>query len=309
MPRLNHHAPRHADALCNASKLLFVALASAASCVLAQFAWATSTAAHFISDSSGGAIHGGVLVDPPTDNWKDLSQAWAASAGAARCNVNVVVQDGDLSAEKEATPSVIAWDAADHKFALTQGALTVLVDSTRMMGLRAGVDVAVDRALTIEPALALRKEIPESPWPQLGVALRNQSEQWWIAIDPELGELALKSFVQKDDGPIIVLLVGKNGSLELTFNAQTATLRAATRRIESGPRVPPNAAIEWRMTFDAVPIPAEMLTLDVGDRRRVERLDDLPEPTPIKVDTELKDSTKPNAQLNPEIKSVPEIKP
>lgn len=295
--------------MCNASTRLFVALTSAVLFVLAQFAWATSTATHFIMDSLGGAIHGGVLVDSPTDNWKDLSQAWAASAGAARCKVNVVVQDGDLSAEKEAAPSVIAWDAADHKFALTQGALTVLVDSTRMMGLRAGVDVAVDRALTIEPAMALRKEIPESPWPQLGVALRNQSDQWWKAIDPELGELVLKSFVKKDDGSIIVLLEGKNGSLELTFNGQTSALRAATRRIESGPRVPPNAAIEWRMTFDAVPIPAEMLTLDVGDRRRVERLDDLPKPNPIKVDTELKDSTKPNAQLNPEIKSVPEIKP
>ncbi|MCE9619037.1 MAG: hypothetical protein K8R92_03910 [Planctomycetes bacterium] len=216
------------------------------------------------------------FADAAGDNWAALAKSWASSAGAARCKVTVAVQDGDLASERNAEASVIAWDASDRKFALEQDNLTVLVDPKRMRGIHKEMDAAVDRDAGTDPAVTFRQAIPESPWPQLGLALRGPSEDWWKAIDPELGVVALKSFVKKDDGTIIVLLAGSNGTLELTFVGEsTHALRAATRRIESGPRVPKNAALEWRMTFDPIEIPAGMLSLDVGDRRRVERLDDL----------------------------------
>ncbi len=218
------------------------------------------------------------IFDSALDQWAELATAWSTSSGAANCKVTVAVQDGDLASDRNAPTSVIAWDAADNKFSLARNSLTVVIDSKRLRAMRAGGDAAVDRVVTADPAIVFRQEIPESPWPQLGMALRNQSQFWWKDIDPELGEVAFKSLVKKDDGTIIVLLEGKFGSLELVFNGQTSTLFAATRRIESGPRVAKNAAIEWRMTFDSIEIPAGMLTLDVGDRRRVERLDDLQSP-------------------------------
>ena len=215
------------------------------------------------------------IFDSALDQWSELAKAWAASSGAANCKVTVAVQDGDLASDRNSPTSVIAWDATENKFSLARNSLTVVIDSKRLRAMRAGGDAAVDRVVTAEPAIVFRQEIPESPWPQLGMALRNQSDLWWKNIDPELGEVAFKSLVKKDDGTIIVMLEGKYGSLELVFNGQTSTLFAATRRIESGPRVAKNAAIEWRMTFDSIEIPSGMLTLDVGDRRRVERLDDL----------------------------------
>ena len=215
------------------------------------------------------------IFDSALDQWTELAKSWATSSGAANCKVTVAVQDGDLASDRNSPTSVIAWDATENKFSLARNALAVVIDSKRLRAMRAGGDAAVDRVVTAEPAIVFRQEIPESPWPQLGMALRNQSDLWWKNIDPELGEVAFKSLVKKDDGTIIVMLEGKYGSLELVFNGQTATLFAATRRIESGPRVAKNAAIEWRMTFDSIEIPSGMLTLDVGDRRRVERLDDL----------------------------------
>ena len=215
------------------------------------------------------------IFDSALDQWSELLKTWSTSSGAANCKVTVAVQDGDLASDRNAPTSVIAWDATENKFSLARNALMVVIDSKRLRAMQAGGDAAVDRVVTAEPAIVFRQEIPESPWPQLGMALRNQSDLWWKNIDPELGEVAFKSLAKKDDGTIIVMLEGKYGSLELVFNGQTSTLFAATRRIESGPRVAKNAAIEWRMTFDSIEIPSGMLTLDVGDRRRVERLDDL----------------------------------
>jgi len=256
------------------------------------------------------------IFDSALDQWSELAKAWATSSGAANCKVTVAVQDGDLASDRNAQASVIAWDASENKFSLTRNALTVVIDSKRLRAMRAGGDAAVDRVVTAEPAIVFRQEIPESPWPQLGMALRNQSDLWWKNIDPELGEVALKSLVKKDDGTIIVMLEGKYGSLELVFNGQTATLFAATRRIESGPRVAKNAAIEWRMTFDSIDIPAGMLTLDVGDRRRVERLDDLQSPVAKKESSkefksgmpgmqEVKPDSKPDSNSD----SKPAVKP
>ena len=244
------------------------------------------------------------IVDSALDQWSELAKAWSTSSGAANCKVTVVVQDGDLASDRNAPASVIAWDAAANTFSLARNALTVVIDSKRLRAMRAGGDAAVDRVVTVEPAIVFRQEIPESPWPQLGMALRNQSDLWWKNIDPELGEVALKSLVKKDDGTIIVMLEGKYGSLELVFNGQTSTLFAATRRIESGPRVAKNAAIEWRMTFDSIEIPAGMLTLDVGDRRRVERLDDL-QSAVVK-----KESSKEFKSVMPDMQEVkPDLKP
>ena len=248
-------------------------------------------------------------LDETDDRWTLLCQAWSATTGAARCKVVVAVQDGDLASEQEAAPCVIAWNGADHAFAFTQGSLRVLVDVRRIIGVRDGVSAAVDRPVTSDPASAWRQEIPESPWPQLGLALRNSSQQWWKEIDPELGVLALKSCVKKDDGTSIVLLTGKNGWLELTFNTEAAMLIAATRRIESGPRVPQHAAIEWRMVFDSQPIAAEMLTLKVGDLRRVERLNDLSQQSTPKADEGSKDASRSIKQPNSEPKTVPAPKP
>ena len=269
--------------------------------------------------------HAAAIVDPASrafifdsalDQWSALAKAWSTSSGAANCKVTVAVQDGDLASDRNAQASVIAWDASENKFSLARNALTVVVDFKRLRAMRAGVEAAVDRVVTVEPAIVFRQEIPESPWPQLGMALRNQSDLWWKNIDPELGEVAFKSLVKKDDGTIIVMLEGKFGSLELVFNGQTSTLFAATRRIESGPRVAKNAAIEWRMTFDSIYIPAGMLTLDVGDRRRVERLDDLQSPVAKKESSkefksgmpgmqEVKPDSKPDSNSD----SKPAVKP
>ncbi len=244
------------------------------------------------------------IVDSAPDQWSELAKAWSTSSGAANCKVTVAVQDGDLASDRNAPASVIAWDAAANTFSLARNALTVVIDSKRLRAMRAGDDAAVDRVVTVEPAIVFRQEISESPWPQLGMALRNQSDLWWKNIDPELGEVALKSLVKKDDGTIIVMLEGTYGSLELVFNGQTSTLFAATRRIESGPRVAKNAAIEWRMTFDSIEIPAGMLTLDVGDRRRVERLDDL-QSAVVK-----KESSKEFKPVMPDMQEVkPDLKP
>jgi hypothetical protein len=215
-------------------------------------------------------------ADSAVDQWLALAGAWASSSGAAHCSTTVAVQDGDLASDRNAAPCVIAWDGADHAFALEQNGLAVAATPSRLRGLRKECDAAVDRAMSGDPALAWRQGIPESPWPQLGMALRGAGADWWKSIDPDLGEVAVKSFSKKDDGSTIVMLAGANGSLELTFVGDAPpVLRAATRRIESGPRVPKGAALEWRMTFDAVAIPAGLLSLEVGDRRRVERLDDL----------------------------------
>ena len=248
------------------------------------------------------------LADSSAEHWSALCKTWTARVGAAKCATTVAVQDGDLASDQNATACVIAWDAADRKFALLQSNVQVLVRSNRMVATRIGADVAVDRAITIDSALALRQEIPESPWPQLGMALRNQSDDWWKDIDPELGVVALKSCVKKDDGTAIAMLVGKYGWLELMFDGQTGNLVAATRRIESGPRVPMNAAIEWRMTFDSIDIPPEILTLDVQGRRRVERLDDLQSPGAKKESTKSSQPLMPNMQeMKPEPK--PEATP
>ena len=241
-----------------------------------------------------------LLEDSALEQWEALAKGWSNSSGAANCKVTVAVQDGDLASDQSAASSVIAWDAGENKFALTQNSLTVLIDFKRLRAMQVGGDAAVDRAVTMDPAILFRTEISESPWPQLSMALRNQSEVWWKNIDPELGEVALKSCVKKDDGTMIVMLEGKNGSLELVFNGGTFTLFAATRRIESGPRVPKNAAIEWRMTFDSIDIPAGMLTVDVGDRRRVERLDDLRGGVANK---------EPPKQARPSMPGIPEVKP
>ena len=241
-----------------------------------------------------------LLVDSALEQWEALAKGWSNSSGAANCKVTVAVQDGDLASDRSAALSVIAWDAVENKFALTQNSLTVLIDFKRLRAMQMGGDAAVDRAVTMDPVILFRSEISESPWPQLSMALRNQSEVWWKNIDPELGEVALKSCVKKDDGTMIVMLEGKNGSLELVFNGGTFTLFAATRRIESGPRVPKNAAIEWRMTFESIDIPAGMLTVDVGDRRRVERLDDL------RVGVANKEPPK---QARPSMPGIPEVKP
>ena len=256
------------------------------------------------------------IFDSAQDQWSQLAKAWATSSGAANCNVTVAVQDGDLASDRNAQASVIAWDATENKFSLARNALTVVIDSKRLRAMRAGGDAAVDRVVTGEPAIVFRQEIPESPWPHRGRALRNQSDLWWKNIDPELGEVAFKSLVKKDDGTIIVMLEGKYGSLELVFNGQTSTLFAATRRIESGPRVAVNSAIEWRMTFDSIEIPAGMLTLDVGDRRRVERLNDLQSPVAKKESSkefksgmpgmqEVKPDSKPDSNSD----SKPAVKP
>ncbi|MSR33819.1 MAG: hypothetical protein EXS12_03330 [Phycisphaerales bacterium] len=252
------------------------------------------------------------IFDSSLEKWSALSKAWCFSTGAANCKVTLAVQDGDLASDRSATPSVIAWDARERKFSLAQSSLTVLVDSKHLCGVGTDVDAAVDRVVTEEPARIFRQEIPESPWPQLGMALRNQSELWWKDIDPELGEVALQSFMNKDDGTMIVMFAGKYGSLELVFNGQTSTLFAATRRIESGPRVSKNAAIEWRMTFESIAIPAGMLTLDVGDRRRVERLDDLQSPVAKKESTKESKTLMPGmSEVKPDSKPVsqPEVKP
>ena len=252
------------------------------------------------------------IFDSAQDQGSQLAKAWATSSGAANCNVTVAVQDGDLASDRNAQASVIAWDASENKFSLARNALTVVIDSKRLRAMRTGGDAAVDRVVTVEPAIVFRQEIPESPWPQLGMALRNQSDLWWKSIDPELGEVALKSLVKKDDGTIIVMLEGKYGSLELVFNGQTSTLFAATRRIESGPRVAVNSAIEWRMTFDSIEIPAGMLTLDVGDRRRVERLNDLQSPVAKKESSKEFKSGMPGMQeVKPDSKpaSKPDSKP
>lgn len=161
-----------------------------------------------------------LLADSALQQWVALAKAWVSTSGAATCKVTVAVQDGDLASDRSAASSVIAWDAVENKFSLTQNALTVLIDSKRLRAMQVGGDAAVDRAVTMDPVILFRKEIPESPWPQLSMALRNQSEVWWKNIDPELGEVALKSCVKKDDGTMIVMLEGKNGSLELVLTAR-----------------------------------------------------------------------------------------
>lgn len=278
--------------------LLRVTACCCINCTFGAHSHAACAAAHvnFVMDPVGEVL----LVDSALEQWGALAKGWSNSSGAANCKVTVAVQDGDLASDRSAASSVIAWDAGENKFALTQNSLTVLIDFKRLRAMQVGGDAAVDRAVTMDPVILFRTEISESPWPQLSMALRNQSEVWWKNIDPELGEVALKSCVKKDDGTMIVMLEGKNGSLELVFNGGTFTLFAATRRIESGPRVPKNAAIEWRMTFESIDIPAGMLTVDVGDRRRVERLDDLHGGVANK---------EPPKQARPSMPGIPEVKP
>lgn len=250
--------------------------------------------------------------DDMLEKWTALAQAWSTSVGAAKCTVSVVAEDGDLSSTQEAAVSVIAWDAAKGTFALVQGGFTVLVGPGRLIGMYAGVDAVVDRAIESDCAVVFRREIPESPWPQLAMALRSQSQLWWKDIDPQLGEVALKSFVKKDDGEIIVMLQGKYGSLELVFTGQTGALFAATRRIESGDRVPKNAAIVWKMVFHPIDMPTGLLTLNVPDRRRVERLDDL-QPRDAAKDSAHEFKTlapgKPATESDPNPDAKPQVKP
>lgn len=202
-------------------------------------------------------------------------QAWRQTPGAAAVSTQVVVNEGGREGVASVEPCVIAWDAPRRAVALRQGALTVVLEDDRLRAAHQTGDAAVDRVVGADRLAAWDASFAEMPWPQPGLALAPAADAL-RAFDPDMGPLEVTSVASSDEGGVQAQLQGPHGTWTLRFRGEGAPrLVEAERTITSGPRVPANGRIMWRMRFEPVDLERGVWQAPVEGRRRVDRVEDI----------------------------------
>ncbi|MCE2875732.1 MAG: hypothetical protein LW625_08885 [Planctomycetaceae bacterium] len=239
--------------------------------------------------------------------------AWRNTPAAAAVATQVVVSEAAREGVASVEPCVIAWEASIPKVAFRQGGLTVVLDGDRLKAAHEAGDAAVDRTVGKDRLAAWNINFAEMPWPQPGLALAPEADALRV-FDPEAGALEVKSVEVQDDGGVKAQLQGPRGTWMLRFRGERAPkLIEAERTITSGPRVPANGRITWKMHFEPAEMESGVWMVPVEGRRRVDRVEDaLPakakKPKPkdaAPVDAQATDGESPKPKSGDSIPSTP----
>lgn len=199
----------------------------------------------------------------------------APDAWAAAVSTQVVVNEGGREGVASVEPCVIAWDAQRRAVAFRQGGLSVVLEDDRLRAAHQAGDAAVDRVVGTDRVAAWDANFAEMPWPQPGLALAPEADAL-RSFDPDMGPLEVTSVAMQEDGGMKAQLQGARGTWMLRFRGEGAPrLVEAERVITSGPRVPTNGRITWRMRFEPVDLERGVWQAPVDGRRRVDRVEDV----------------------------------